>query len=338
MEVFKKLPVVGSVLSLLKWYDKQPLPEGRTYRTTRRGFYKFRDIVRTNKKGQVVNLARNTGTDNKNVAELQDSFRVNGVAISQQIPFIGINDQLYDGFSRCKALENLGYDGWIFNVIEPNDGFTWSDVWAEVGLGANNHLPCKKALVQDFTTGLSHYIEEQEETPTQGECVDWVNNIPHQFKQSEVGKIAEKALKNHRTYVSMESFTAAEVLANAKAQNTFTNRVSIIPLNISGKSSYFQRGIFNVLDQISNPKKDMNVVYAFTKDIPADEVAEVRKAAIDQEEKINAQFLDLFKKYEAHKKSGRPVEDFKVLDIRYWVGQVIGEESGFISRHHSKTP
>ena len=211
-------------------------------------------------------------------------------------------------------------------------------MWAEVGLGANNHLPSKKALVQDFTTGLSHYIEEQEKTPTQGECVDWVNNIPHQFKQSEVGKIAEKALKNHRTYCSMESFTAAEVLANVKAQNTFTNRVSIIPLNISGKSSYFQRGVFNVLDQISSPKKDMNVVYAFTKDIPADEVAEVRKAAIEQEEKINAQFLDLFKKYEAHKRSGRPVEDFKVLDIRYWVGQVIGEESGFISRHNSKTP
>ena len=68
MEVFKKLPVVGSVLSLLKWYDKEPLPEGRTYRTTRRGFYKFSDIIRTNSKGQVVNLARNTGTDNKNVA------------------------------------------------------------------------------------------------------------------------------------------------------------------------------------------------------------------------------------------------------------------------------
>ena len=125
MEVFKKLPVIGNIISLLKWYDKQPLPEGRTYRTTRRGFYKFRDIVRTNKKGQVVNLARNTGTDNKNVAELQDSFSVNGVAISQQIPFIGINDQLYDGFSRCKALENLGFDGWIFNVIEPRDGFSW---------------------------------------------------------------------------------------------------------------------------------------------------------------------------------------------------------------------
>ena len=324
MKLFKALPVISDILPLIGYYKGLPKPEGRTYRTRFRDFRKFSDLIRTNDKGQVINLARNTGTDNKNVQDLYDSFKVNGVAVSQELPFVGTNDKLYDGFSRCKALEKLKFDGWYFNVIEPKDGFTWADVWAEVGLGANNHLPNKKAETNDFVTGLSHYIESCEELPTQGQCVDWVNDIPHQFNQSEVAKIADQALKNHRTYATMESFTASEVLTKVKNEGPYTNRVSIIPLNISGKLSYFQRCVFNVLEQIKNPRKDENRVYAFTNKIPSDQVAEVRKAAKKKEDEIN----DLFEAaFQARMKQGKR---FKLLHISHWVGQIIGEEDGFI--------
>ena len=333
MSNFRKLPTASSCPDV-DWFKDLPLLEGRTYVCIRREKIKLDQIERTNAEGQVVNIARELGTNKENVQDLANNIKINGVLLDAQPPFVGTNDRLFDGFTRTEAIIGMGLEYWVFNVVEPKEGFTWSDVWDEIGLGANNHPPSKSATRGDFSKALARWVAIQEQEPTQGQCVDWINNIPHSFSQEIVTNIAEKVLKTQRAINTVESVDSKGVVSKVRQEmDTLTNRVDIIPFNVSGNPTYFKRAAFDVLESISNPKKDMRIGVGYTKDIPAEEMNAVREEGLKKIEEIN----DLFEAaFQLRMKRGA---NFKLLDISYMMPQIIDVESSLIpvERDHTIT-
>jgi len=324
MSNFRKLPTASSCPDV-DWFKDLPLPKGRTFVCTGREKIKLDQIERTNEQGQVVNIARELGTNKENVQDLANNIKINGVLLDAQPPFVGTNDRLFDGFTRTEAIIGMGSEYWVFNVVEPKEGFTWSDVWDEIGLGANNHPPSKSATRGDFSKALARWVAIQEQEPTQGKCVDWINNIPHSFSQEIVTNIAEKVLKTQRAVNTVESVDSKSVVSKVRQEmNTLTNRVDIIPFNVSGNTTYFKRAAFDVLESISNPKKDTRIGVGYTKDIPAEEINAVREEGLKKIEEIN----DLFEAaFQVRMKRG---DDFKLLDIKYMMPQIIDVETSLI--------
>ena len=333
MSNFRKLPTASSCPDV-DWFKDLPLPEGRTFVCTGREKIKLDQIERTNAEGQVVNIARELGTNKENVQDLANNIKIKGVLLDAQPPFVGSNYQLFDGFTRTEAIIGMSLEYWVFNVVEPKEGFSWSDVWDEVGLGANDHPPSKSATRGDFTKSLARWVANQEQEPTQGQCVDWINNIPHSFSQEIVTNIAEKVLKTQRAANTVESVDSKGVISKVRQEkDTLTNRVDIIPFNVSGNTTYFKRAAFDVLESISNPNKDMRIGVGYTKGIPAEEMNAVREEGLKRIEEIN----DLFEAaFQLRMERGA---NFKLLDISYMMPQIIDVESSLIpvERDHTIT-
>ena len=323
MSNFRKLPTASSCPDV-DWFKDLPLPTGRTFVCIGREKIKLDQIERTNAEGQVVNIARELGTNKENVQDLANNIKINGVLLDTQPPFVGTNFQLFDGFTRTEGIISMGLEYWVFNVVKPNEGFTWSDVWDEIGLGANNHPPSKSATRGDFTKALARWVATQEQEPTQGQCVDWINNIPHSFSQEIVTNIAQKVLKTQRASNTVESFDAKSVTTKVKQKLNLTNRSEVIPFNLSGNSTYLKRAAFDVLECIANPSKTEQVGVGFVKDIPAEEIDTVREEGLKSIEKINYLFEAAF---QSRMKRGG---DFKLLDIKYMMPQVIDVETSLI--------
>ena len=325
MPQYRKLPSENSCPKV-DWFKDLPLPKGRTYTCDKREVFELDHIERENENGQVINIARETGTSKENYLAIANNIKVNGVLLDAQPPFISEDGVLKDGFTRIESLGSLGITHWVFNIVEPKEGFTWNDVNDEIGLGANNHPPSKPATPGDFVKSLARWVSRQDKTPTSGECQDWINDIPHSFTPGTVAKIAEKVLKTNAAKASMESLDAPDVIRKTKELhgNSFTNRIKIMPVNISGNKTYFKRVVCDRVEALANPKIDRTYMVGYTKEVPAEDVEQVRKDGLEYAEKVNAWFENAF---QLRMKQGAR---FKFLDIQAFVPQVIGEETDLI--------
>ena len=325
MTKFRKLPSENSCPKV-DWFKDLELPTGRTFVCTGREVRALDHIERENNDGQVINIARETGTSKENYLAIANNIKVNGVLLDAQPPFISEDGVLKDGFTRYEALYSLGITHWVFNIVNPKEGFTWNDVNDEIGLGANNHPPSKPATPGDFEKALARWVSIQDKTPTSGECQDWINNIPHSFVPTKVATIAENVLRSNAAKASMESFEAPDVVRKTKELqgNSFTNRIKIMPVNISGNKTYFKRVVCDRVEALANPKIDRTYMVGYTKKVPAEDVEQVRKDGLEYAEKVNAWFENAF---QLRMKQGAR---FKFLDIQAFVPQVIGEETDLI--------
>ena len=325
MPQYRKLPSENSCPKV-DWFKDLDHPQGRTFKCDRREVVQLDHIERENENGQINNIAREVGTNKENYLAIANSIKVNGVLLDAQPPYLTTKNVLFDGYTRFEALNSLGITHWVYNIVEPKRGFTWNDVRDEIGLGANNHPPSKPATKGDFEKALSRWVHIQDKTPTSGECQDWINNIPHSFTTATVATIAEKVLKSNAAKASMESFDAPDVIRRTKELhgNSFTNRVKIMPVNISGNKTYFKRIVCDRVSALSNPKVSETYMVGYTKGIPANEVEQVRQDGLEFAEKINEEFE---KAFQIRMKRG---SSFKLLDIEAFVPQVIGEETDLI--------
>lgn len=320
---FRKLPTASSCPDV-DWFKDLPLPKGRTFVCTGREKIKLDQIERTNEQGQVVNIARELGTNKENVQDLANNIKINGVLLDAQPPFVGTNDRLFDGFTRTEAIIGMGLEYWVFNVVKPKKGFSWSEVWDEIGLGANNHPPSKSATRGDFSKALARWVAIQEQEPTQGQCVDWINNIAHSFSSEIVSNIAKGVLTNERARQSMESVDPKDVIARVSNEENFTNRVEIIPINISGNDTYVKRAIFQALKAVSNPKKDMIRGVGYLKGVPAEKAEETRKEGM----KLLDEYNDMFE--EAFQQRLKVGAKYRLIDVDYIYPQIIDVETSLI--------
>ena len=324
MAKYRRMPTENSCPKA-DWFKDLELPTGRTFVCTGREVRPLDHVERENDNGQVYNIARETGTNKENVLAIANNIRVNGVLLDAQPPFLSEDDVLQDGFTRFDSFLLLGATHWVFNIVNPKKGFTWRDVNDEIGLGANNHPPSKPATTGDFKKALSRWIREQEQTPTSGECQDWINNIPHSFTPTVVAKIAESCLKSNAAKHSMESVDPTDVLIKtAEFRSGMTNRVKIIPVNLSGNKTYMKRVVCDRVEALANPKISSTYMVGYTKDIPAEDVDEVRQNGLEYAAEINSWFEDAF---QTRMKKGAT---FRLLDIDAFMPQVIGKETELI--------
>ena len=135
----------------LAWYDGFNLPQFRTVEVIDIQILETKSILFKNRIGQIINLARSTGTDKDNVRGLINSFTTQGWDVSKLPPIVEESDlSLYDGFSRQEALLQINQKYGFYLVVRKKSRFSKEAVIDEIGLGANNHSQHKKATMDDF--------------------------------------------------------------------------------------------------------------------------------------------------------------------------------------------
>ena len=302
-----------------EWFESLPLPEGKTYVCLGRRAIDLDDVTRTNVNGQTTNIARSKGTDKEHSQELAGAMKTKGVLIDAQPPFITSTNRLLDGYTRFEAITSLGLESWIFNVVEPKEGFTEQDVWDEIGLGANDHPPSKRATRSDFTVRLKAHLQTMDISDiTEGYCIDWINRIPHSFSKVVVSNIASKCLTAVRSAETMETLSPRDVIKISKKQV----EGEIVPINISGNIDYFRRAAMESMKQLAKGKDP--VLVGYVNDTEADELESVRNDAKRQVDRINADFEALFQR---RLKEG---EKFKLVSLDYHAPQVVGVETSLV--------
>jgi len=324
MERYRKLPTEQSCPKE-DWFEAE-LPTGRTFNCIGRRVVELSHIERHNSQGQVKNLSRALGTSKENFQAIANSIKVKGVLLTAQLPFLTVDNELLDGFTRFDAFTLIGSTHWVFNIVEPKEGFTLDDVREEVGLGANDHPPCKSATRDDFSKALARWIDRQDKTPTQGECIDWVDSIPHSFTNAVVANLVEKTLKSTASKLSMLSFQAPDVIKKVKEEwvENVPKSTKVLAVNISGNDTYFKRVLCERAAALSSKKYDDTLVVGYTKDVPAEDVDEVRLEGLETIQRINDQFETLF---QLRMSKG---DSFKFIDLDYFAPQKVGEEDELI--------
>ena len=318
MPNYVPLPTAASCPDV-SWYEGLELPSGKTYITLRRERVKLDTIDRCNEHGQVVNIARQLGTDKENVQRIATSIKVKGILVDVQPPYLGTNNRLMDGYTRTESYFSVGLEYAVFNIVEPREGYTWQDVWDEIGLGANDHPPSKGSTREDFAKRLAAWIARQNEVPSIGECQNWVNAIPHSFTQAIVANMCSKVLEAARASATMEAVNDTIVKRRAKDEAVAT---APIPVNISGDGTYIKRAAINALYAMSKGEQPIGIT--FTKGISADNVDAVREEGIKHIDELNEMFERAFQE------RLRRGENFKLLDVQYHMPQVIGQEHELI--------
>ena len=299
----------------VEWFENLPLPEGRTYKVTHREVRDLLSIIATDENGQERNEVRATGTDNNNKNALKSSIVSRGVKIDSQPPFIFADGRLTDGWTRFSALQETAFTRWIFNIVAVKEGFTEDDVRDEIGLGQNDHPPSKAATPDDFKKRLARWASLQKEVPSLGDCISWVNNIPHSFTQQQVINIADSVVTSQLASKSMEHYDAPK--AKKFAGRVLPKNVVPIAMNCNGNSTYYRRAALEALE-LHAAGRDHAIV-GFLQNIIAEDADEARQVAIEKMEYYNECFE---KAFEARFRDS----NFKMFNLEGFVPQILDVE------------
>jgi len=285
-------PINSKFNPQVSWYSGLLFPAFRTVRVLGLESLKTDSIIYVNENGQIVNLARFTGTDNVNAAGIQSSLQTNGLCVTEVPPIVLKDGRLIDGYTRQSVIVGMKQDTWVYLVVELKDGFTIEDAYDEVGLGANNHLTSKPATIQDFKKRLGSWMNRQDVMPTLHDCIAWFNNISHSFDDKQVKKACEDVMNKHLTSVTMESFNAktAAVLACAiLGEKAFAFNNS--------NTTYFERVVYDQLMHFDETG-DVAPVVGFLDKVAAEDADSARKALRKKAAKVNRAFAKLIVKYQ----------------------------------------
>jgi len=275
-----------------------PLPTGRSFTVERREVRRLDSLKTTNKKGQVANTARATGTDKKHKDDVKSSINAHGMSTQQQPPYIFDDGEQLDGFTRGEALTELAYDEWVFNIAVPKPGFTKQDVRDEIGLGANDHLPQKRHTRKDFIAKAEVRIHEYRVShggvyPTRKWLEGWMSEIPHSFTDASVKEICQEALDSSDAGETMESTSKKATVAWAEKKCYKDSNTVFVAYNGSRRDkTYIKRAIHENLSVYGQGFIPKNVGYL--ENIPANQAAKVREASNQDAEQINKDFEAAF--------------------------------------------
>jgi len=315
----KFYPLKTKFTPKVEWYSELKLPKFRTVDVVQLEVRDVDSIVYINEKGQTVNLARELGTDKTNASGIESSLLSRGLSVTEVPPIILDDGRLIDGYTRQSVIVSLKQKQWVYLVVSLKKGFTIEDAYDEVGLGANDHLQCKPATIQDFKKRLSAWINRQDEIPSLKECMDWFNNIPHSFNYKQVKNACESCLKSHMASVTMESFNKTSV-ASLAAEILDTEETPMV-INWSSKgsrSTYMSRLISEQLDYFDK-YGDVKPVVSFLDNIPAEDADTARKAVRKAVAQFNRIFIKLNVKFQED-------PEFEFLPYQGAVAQKVGVE------------
>lgn len=288
-------PISAKFNPQVSWYSGLVFDEYCTVRVLGLESRETDSIIYVNDKGQIVNLARFTGTDNVNRAGILSSLQTNGLCVTEVPPIVLKDGRLLDGYTRQSVIVGMEQDTWVYLVVELKDGFTIEDAYDEVGLGANNHLTSKPATIQDFKKRLGSWMNRQNVTPTLHDCIAWFNNISHSFDDKQVKNACEDVMNKHLTSVTMESFDS-KTAATLGAEILQLEGEKVLAFNNSNET-YFKRVVYDQLMHF-DATGDVAPVVGFLDKVPAEDADPARKAMRKKAAKINRAFAKLIVKYQ----------------------------------------
>ena len=311
-------------------YDNRIFPTYRTVDVVGVRNLKVDSINFKNDKGQIINLARATGTNKENVKLLLDSFTNEGYDTSKIPPIVEESDNcLYDGFSRQESLLIKNHDVAPYLVVRRKSGYTIDDVIDEIGLGANNHSQSKKASILDFKKRLERYVilrnENNIETTT-NDAIKWFGGIPNAFSDKQIEDAIDDVFNTRRASVNMEAFTkkqaqekGAELLNKSKKSVVAINK----GYNKGSSTTYMSRAMLEILDYYDKHGHTPSVI-AFLQNVPAEEAESYRKELRKAIERVNRLFARVADNY----KEGQ-LYDF--VKFEGFIPQIIDEETDLIN-------
>ncbi|ANS04864.1 hypothetical protein [uncultured Mediterranean phage] len=307
----------------LSWYANFQHPQYRTVDVVGIRILKTEDILFKNVNGQIINLARDVGTDKENVRGLKDSFTSQGWDTSKVPPIIEESDSsLLDGFSRHEALLDLDQQYGFYLVVRRKSEFSIDDVIDEIGLGANNHSQSKKANMGDFKKRFHAWVIRNKDV-TLNEGRQWFASIPNSFSDVNIDKAIEDVFDKQKASENMEGFskTKAEEKA-AKLLNLSKDEVIAINKGATKKGGYMKKAITDVIYYYEKHGKVPEVV-GFLNKIPAENSRKKRKELETEIDLINNAMTGLLSEYKKN-------PSFKLINFKGHVPQVIGKETKLV--------
>lgn len=309
----------------LAWYDGFNLPQFRTVEVIDIQILETKSILFKNRIGQIINLARSTGTDKDNVRGLINSFTTQGWDVSKLPPIVEESDlSLYDGFSRQEALLQINQKYGFYLVVRKKSRFSKEAVIDEIGLGANNHSQHKKATMDDFKKRLAAFIARSKKEVTTDDARAWFDGINHSFDENKINNAIYDTFQKIAAADTMESFGKPDAEKAAALLLGKRNTNGIIAIGKKGvkRGSYLKRCITDAIFYYADTGKVPEFV-SFLKDVPAEQ-AESKRKELEQELKaINKALVGLFYRYKQD-------PDFEFINFKGHLPQVIGKESEMI--------
>ncbi len=255
-----------------------------------------------NSNGQIINLARSTGTDKENVSQLQESLANEGWDLTKVPPIVEEKSlNLFDGFSRHEALVNLQQQKAPYLVVERKEGFTIDDVIDEIGLGANNHSQSKKATITDFKKRFRAFVIRENEDGKEVTLDDgrkWFNSIPNPFNDKKVDAAIDDVFTAEKARKNMESFTKkiAEERAAALLNVNKSDVVAVVKNRQYGSSTYIKRAVTDILYYYDKYGEVPSVVGYLDK-VEAEDSEKKRKDLETEFKRINKAMAGLLSEY-----------------------------------------
>ena len=280
-----------------------------------------------NLNGQIINLARSTGTDKDNVSQLQESLANEGWDLTKVPPIVEEKSlTLFDGFSRHEALLNLQQQKAPYLVVKRRGGFTVDDVIDEIGLGANNHSQSKKATIADFKKRFRAFVIRQNEDGKEVTLDDgrnWFNSIPNPFNDKKVDAAIDDVFTAEKARKNMESFT--KKLAEEKAAsllNVGKSDVVAVVKNRQGTTTYVKRAVTDILYYFDEHGKVPSVIGYLDK-IEAEDSEKKRRDLEKEFKRINKAMAGLLAAYKQD-------PDFEFIKFEGHLPQIIDEETDLV--------
>ena len=312
----------------LSVYDNFNYPEYRTVDVIGVKNLIVQDIKFKNKEGQIINLARSTGTDKENVSALFDSMKNEGWDVTKVPPIVEETDNtLYDGFSRHEAHLKRDQQEAPYLVVKRKEGFTVDDVIDEIGLGANNHSQSRKANIADFKKRFAAFVIREKENGkevTTNDGLEWFAAIPNSFSDDKIENAIDDVFSTAKSRQNMEAFTKRQAEEKG-AELLNLSRSQVFAINKgkgNGSSTYFKRVLFEILDYFDD-KGDVPSIVGFLSKIEAENSEEKRKELEDEVEKYNrvmARVGDLYKRN----------PNYNFIKLEGFIPQIIDEETDLI--------
>ena len=281
-----------------------------------------------NSNGQIINLARSTGTDKENVKGLKESFIIQGWDVSKVPPIVEENDDtLYDGFSRHEALLDKDHQESPYLVVKRKSEFTVDDVIDEIGLGANNHSQSRKATMIDFKKRFESFVIRQKrdgKEVTTNDGIEWFASIPNAFSDEKILDAIEDVFSVEKARQNMEAFTKRQAQEKgAELLNLDRSKVFAINKQKGGRSrTYLQRVAIDIIEYYKE-HADVPSVVGFLSKVEAEESRAQRKELEKDIEAINRAMSSLADCYKRD-------PDYNFIKLVGHLPQVIDEETDLI--------
>ena len=308
----------------LEWYRDLVIPTFRTVDVIGLEIMNTNDIIYLNDDGQVVNLARSTGTDKQNENGIRNSLDHQGIDINSLPPVCLDTKQLIDGFTRHSSILDLGAQKYVYLVTKLKEGFTIDDAIDEMGLGLNLHPQSKSATLLDFKKRLTSYITRFEEsnntkfTVTDGE--EWFDRIPNVFSDEQIEKAVEDSIRGIRSKENMCSYN--KVQAEKKCSEILNiDKNNILALNTSS-STYIDRGIVEALNYFDE-NGTVPTVVAFLSKVEAEDADAERRKVMRRIKALNNVMIRLMNEYKKD-------PEFNLINFVGFAPQVIDKEKQIV--------